>query len=84
MNEVAVEQNISTDYRPRGSKEVSAKPGPPKCGGVPFTLELSRINSNVDGNGDTFISNTDAMLAAIKYLKRHNTEATSPNYRKKR
>ena len=83
VNEVAVEQESFTDYRPRGSKEINTKIGPPKGGSTAFTSEPSRADTNVDGNGDKYMSGTDAILAAIRDLKLINKGTAHSNSNKK-
>ena len=53
---------------------MGTKIGPPKSGSTMSKLELSRPDSKVDGNGDKFMTGTDAILAAIKDLKLQNKE----------
>ena len=83
VNEVAVELESFTDYRPRGSKEINTKIGPPKGGSTAFTSEPSRADTNLDGNGDTYMSGTDAILAAIRDLKLINKGTAHSNSNKK-
>jgi len=41
--------------------------GPPKCGSA--QRQATQYDGNFDGNGDTFMKGTDAIIAAIKELR---------------
>lgn len=74
VKEVAIELESFTDYRPKGSNHMGTKIGPPKSGSTMSKLEPSQPDSKVDGNGDTFMTGTDAILAAIKDLQLQNKD----------
>ena len=67
VREVAEELESFSDYRPKGSNQINTKISPAK-GGIELT-KLDIRNPNVDGAGDTHMTSTDAILAAIKDLK---------------
>ncbi|RKF61191.1 hypothetical protein GcC1_158022 [Golovinomyces cichoracearum] len=76
IKKVAKELESFTDYRPRGSKHTVTKIGPPKGGSTTFETESNRSCSNVDRDGDTLMTGTDAILAAKKDLKLQNSESS--------
>ena len=70
VREVAEEVERFSDYCPKGSTQTVTKIGPPKGGIGIFMPENG--GDGVDQDGDTKMSGTDAILAAIKDLKLHD------------
>ena len=77
VREVAEELESFSDYRPRGSNQIGTKIGPAK-GGIGLS-KLENRNPKVDGAGDTHMTGTDAILAAIRDLK-VNYSGSSTDY----
>ncbi|POS82753.1 hypothetical protein EPUL_006109 [Erysiphe pulchra] len=66
---IAVELESFCEYRPKNSNQVETKPGPPKSGRTSYKPEQNWSDTAVDEDGDTIMSGTNAILAAIENLK---------------
>lgn len=71
---VAAEIESFADYRQRGSRLTMTKIGPPKCGSAQQSFVPEE--EIVDAEGDTLMTGTNAILAAIKDLKIYQKSST--------
>ena len=79
VREVASEIEGFANYQPKGSAQSTTQVGPPKCGSA--QRQDTQYDRNVDGNGDTFMTGTDAIIAAIKELRLQDN--SRPSHKKK-
>lgn len=70
VKQIAAELEGLADYRPKGSSQVKTRIGPPKSGSAQYHSET--VNLGVDAEGDTKMSGTDAIIAALKEIKLQN------------
>lgn len=72
VKEIAVELESFSDYRPKNSNQKGTKIGPPKSGSTTYKPEPIRSDTAVDQDGDTIMTGTNAILAAIENLKKQS------------